>query len=84
MVNTGIMSIETAQVKLGLDKEKNRPATADWNYGPPSVSSAAAEGAVCDDCEFFDEETNYCGVTGRETRFDALACDSFAGKHNRE
>jgi len=81
MVNTGIMSVEVAQEKLGLDKEKNRPATAEWNYGPPMLTGSVPEDAVCDDCEFFEEETNYCETTGEETRFDARACGSFARKH---
>jgi len=81
MVNTGVMSIETAQEKFGLDKEKNRPAMAEWNYGAPAVAGVAPADAVCDDCEFFNDETNFCGVTGSETRFDARACGSFARKH---
>jgi len=80
MVNSGIMSVEVAQEKLGLDRGKNRPATADWNYRPPSVTGAVEFDTICDECDFFDEENNWCDAQNRETNFDARACTSFAKK----
>ncbi|HOY62138.1 MAG: Phage portal protein, lambda family [bacterium ADurb.Bin236] len=81
MVNSGIMSIETAQEKLGLDKEKNRPAaSADWPYRPPSLTGSASPDALCDECEFFDSENNWCDAQNGETRFDSRACASFNKK----
>jgi len=77
MVNSGIMSVEVAQEKLGLDKQKNRPATADWNYRPPMATGAVEFDTICDECEFFDDENNWCDAQNRETRFDSRACRSF-------
>jgi len=84
MVNSGIMSVETAQEKLGLDKAKNKPATADWIYGPPAAVGAVEFDAVCDDCEFFDDENNWCDAFKKETGFDSRACASFERKREKE
>jgi len=80
MVNAGIMSVDSAQEKLGLDKEKNKPATADWNYRPPAVTGAVEFDTICDECEFFDDENNWCDANNRDTRFDSRACTSFERK----
>jgi len=74
---SGIMSVETAQEKFGLDKKKNRPATADWNYGPPMTAGATEFDAICDECEFFDDKNNWCEALDMETGFDARTCGSF-------
>lgn len=83
MVISGIMSVEVAQEKLGLDKERNRPAVAEWNYGLPMSTGSVPDDAMCDECEFFKEETNFCEATESETRFDAHACGSFERKHKQ-
>ncbi|HOC93356.1 MAG TPA: hypothetical protein PKH33_13455 [bacterium] len=84
MVNSGIMSVEIAQEKLGLDKQKNRPATADWNYRPPTATGDFEFDTICDECEFFDDENNWCDALNRETRFDSRACRSFEKKRDKE
>lgn len=66
MVIAGIMGIETAQRMLGLDPAKN---TAHAMY-----SQGDAAGRICDECGYFDEEQNRCGVTTGEVTFDTAAC----------
>lgn len=84
MVNAGIMSVEVAQEKLGLDKQKNRPAAADWKYRPPMAMGGAAAETICDECEFFDDENNWCDADNRDARFDARVCMSFERKCAKE
>jgi len=80
MVTAGIMSIEVAQEKLGLDKLKNKPAKAELDYRPPMTTGTVEFGTICDECEFFDDENNWCDANNRETGFDARACTSFDKK----
>jgi hypothetical protein len=80
MVTAGIMSIEVAQEKLGLDKLKNKPAKAELDYRPPMMTGAVEFDTICDECEFFDDENNWCDANNRETGFDARACTSYEKK----
>jgi len=84
MVNAGIMAVGVAQEKLGLDKEKNKPASADWNYKPPMATGAVEFDTICDECEFFDDENNWCDANNRDARFDSRACTSFERKRAKE
>ncbi|MCL5103116.1 MAG: hypothetical protein M1133_03230, partial [Armatimonadetes bacterium] len=63
MVVAGIMSIESAQQMLGLDPAKNpvdSGAAADW---AGLFTQANFSDKLCDDCGYFDENDNRCGVT---------------------
>ena len=84
MVNAGIMPIEEAQDKLGLNKGKYKQATAEWSYRPPAVAGAVEFDTICDECEFFDDENNWCDANNRDTRFDSRACTSFERKRAKE
>ena len=37
----------------------------------------ASEDHICDECGFFDAESNHCTVTDEERRFDQAACRQF-------
>jgi len=77
MVNAGIMSPEYAQELLGLPPEKNRPNTALQGTASQLFSQAGPAEAMCDDCAYFDEETNGCSIRETDTRFDNNACRYF-------
>ena len=79
-LESGVISIGKVQELFGFDKEKDRPATADWNYRPPMVTGAVEFDTICDECEFFDDENNWCDANNRDTRFDSRACTSFERK----
>ncbi|MHB9131157.1 MAG: phage portal protein family protein [Armatimonadota bacterium] len=85
MVAAGIMGIETAQQLLGLDPEKNKPATAAAiaALGGP-FTRAALQDEVCDDCRHFDEEENHCRVQRTEATFDQSACRFFDARMARQ
>lgn len=70
MVLSGLMSVETAQKMLGLDPKENR-AKADWEglYTRGDISDK-----ICDECAYFNEENNRCGVTNTEVTFDTATC----------
>ncbi|MHB1190632.1 MAG: hypothetical protein ACYC08_07320, partial [Armatimonadota bacterium] len=70
MVIAGLMSIETAQKMLGLDPKENS-AEAAWMG---LFSQGSLSDKLCDDCAYFDEENNRCGVTSTEVTFDSPAC----------
>ena len=83
----GVPVIEIDEnIIIGFDKEKNRPAasSADWNYRPPMVTGAVEFDTICDECEFFDDENNWCDANNRDTRFDSRACTSFERKRAKE
>jgi len=74
MVVAGIMSIESAQQMLGLDPAKNpvgSGAAADW---AGLFTQANFSDKLCDDCGYFGEDNNRCGVTSAEVTFDTSAC----------
>jgi len=74
MVVAGIMSVETAQQMLGLDPAKNPVGTgaaADW---AGLFSQGNFSDKLCDDCGYFGEDNNLCGVTSAEVTFDTPAC----------
>lgn len=74
MVVAGIMSVETAQQMLGLDPAKNPVGTgaaADW---AGLFSQGNFSDKLCDDCSYFGEDNNLCGVTSAEVTFDTPAC----------
>lgn len=74
MVVAGIMSIESAQQMLGLDPAKNpvdSGAAADW---AGLFAQANFSDKLCDDCGYFGEDNNRCGVTSAEVTFDMSAC----------
>jgi len=77
MVNAGIMSPEYAQELLGLPPEKNRQDAALQGTASQLFSLADVPDAICDECEYFDEDTNFCSVRETETRFDNNACRHF-------
>lgn len=79
-LENGVISIEKAQELFGFDKVKDRPATADWNYRPPMATGAVEFDTICDECEFFDDENNWCDANNRDTRFDSSVCTSFERK----
>jgi hypothetical protein len=83
-LESGVISIGKAQELFGFDKEKDRPATADWNYRPPMVTGAVEFDTICDECEFFDDENNWCDANNRDTRFDSRVCNSFERKRAKE
>ena len=83
-LENGVISIEKAQELFGFDKVKDRPATADWNYRPPMATGAVEFDTICDECEFFDDENNWCDANSRDTRFDSRACTSFERKRAKE
>ena len=77
MVNAGIMSPEYAQELLGLPPEKNRPDAALQGTASQLFSRADVPEAMCDDCAYFDDETNWCSIREMDTRFDNNACRYF-------
>jgi len=78
MVMAGIMSVETAQEMLGLDREKNRSGAgrAEGSWGGPFARADTAID-VCDACIHFDEARNFCRVHRAETTFDSSVCRFF-------
>jgi len=78
MVMAGIMSVETAQEMLGLDREKNRAGAgrAEGSWGGPFARADTAD-EVCDACIHFDEARNFCRVHRAETTFDSSVCRFF-------
>ena len=70
MVNAGIMSPEYARKLLGLPQEKNATEAG-------MFSQADNMDALCDECEHFDDEKNWCVVRETEMRFDNNACRYF-------
>ncbi len=83
-LENGVISIGKVQELFGFDKEKDRPAAADWNYRPPMATGAVEFDTICDECEFFDDENNWCDANSRDTRFDSRACTSFERKRAKE
>jgi len=75
LVMAGVITPEYAREVLGIPQEKNRPA-------PDAIAARlGARGDVpdglCDECEYFDAEENWCSIREIETRFDNNACRYF-------
>ena len=85
LVQMGVMSVQTAQEMLGLDKtkESSRVVKQEKSEAEGMYATAAEghprfhEGRLCDDCAFFDGDNNRCLVTGEERVFDQAACRQF-------
>jgi len=80
LVMAGVITHEYAREVLGIPQEKNKPA-------PDSIAARlGAQGnipeGICDDCEYFDAEENWCSVREMETRFDNNACRYFEAREN--
>lgn len=74
MVVAGIMSVETAQQMLGLDPAKNPVGTGAAGDWAGLFSQGNFSDKLCDDCGYFGEDNNLCGVTSAEVTFDTPAC----------
>ena len=81
----GVMSVQTAQEMLGLDKlkettrvQKQEKTEAEGMY------ASADEENICDECGFFDAKNNFCSVKDEERRFDQAACRQFLKAENVE
>ena len=85
LVQMGVMSVQTAQEMLGLDriKETTRVQKQEKTESEGMYASANEE-HVCDECGFFDAENNNCTVTDEERRFDQAACRQFLKSENVE
>ena len=78
LVQMGVMSVQTAQEMLGLDKTKESSRVVKQEKSEAEgMYATAAESHVCDDCAFFDADNNLCLVTGEERVFDQAACRQF-------
>ncbi|NQT35210.1 hypothetical protein HQ587_08470 [bacterium] len=78
LVQMGVMSVQTAQEMLGLDKAKETSRVQKQEKSESEgMYAAASEDHICDDCAFYDADNNRCHVTGAECRFDQAACRQF-------
>ncbi|HUU58021.1 MAG TPA: hypothetical protein VMZ50_00645 [Phycisphaerae bacterium] len=80
LVNAGVITPEYAREVLGIPEGKNKPA-------PDSIAARlGAQGdvpdGICDECEYFDGDENWCAIRETETRFDNNACRYFDAKEN--
>ena len=78
LVMAGVITPEYAREVLGIPQEKNKPA-------PDSIAARlGARGdvpdGICDECEYFDAEENWCAIRETETRFDNNACRYFEAR----
>ncbi|HRT95136.1 MAG TPA: hypothetical protein P5532_11985 [Planctomycetota bacterium] len=78
LVMAGVITPEYAREVLGIPQEKNRPA-------PDSIAARLGAQAdipegICDECEYFDAEGNWCTIRETETRFDNNACRYFEAR----
>ena len=78
LVQMGVMSVQTAQEMLGLDrvKESSRVEKQEKSEAEDLYASADDD-RLCGDCAFHDADNNRCHVTGAECRFDQAACRQF-------
>ena len=78
LVQMGVMSVQTAQEMLGLDKAKETSRVQKQEKSESEgMYASASEDHICDECGFFDAENNHCTVTDEERRFDQAACRQF-------
>jgi len=75
LVMAGVITPEYARDVLGIPQDKNKPA-------PDSIAARlGAQGdvpdGICDECEYFDGEENWCSIREMETRFDNNTCRYF-------
>ena len=77
MVMAGIMSPEYARELLSLPADKNRTEAERLNVAAKLFSQGDVPEAMCDGCEYFDADENWCEIRERETRFENNACRYF-------
>ena len=74
----GVMSVQTAQEMLGLDKVKETSRVQKQEKAESEGMYASAdEEHICDECGFFDAENNFCSIRDEERRFDQAACRQY-------
>jgi hypothetical protein len=85
LVQMGVMSVQTAQEMLGLDKTKETSRVQKQEKTESEGMYASAdEDHICDECGFFDADNNRCTVTDEERRFHQAACRQFLKAVNVE
>jgi hypothetical protein len=85
LVQMGVMSVQTAREMLGMDKVKeNSRVVKEDKSEAEGMYASAGEDHICDECGFFDADSNKCTVTDEEQRFDQGACRQFLKTVNVE
>jgi len=74
LVNAGVITPEYAREVPGIPQEKNRSEAERLDLAARMFPRDDAPEAMCDECEYFDADENWCSVRGMETRFDNDAC----------
>jgi len=77
LVNAGVITPEYAREVLGIPQEKNQSEAERLEVAARLFAGDRAEGAICDECQSFDGETNWCEFREKEVRFDDDACRYF-------
>jgi len=77
LVNAGVITPAYAREALGIPQEKNQTEAERLEVATRLFSRVDVPEAICDDCEYFDADENWCSIRETETRFDSNACRYF-------
>jgi hypothetical protein len=82
LVNAGVITPEYARDALGIPQEKNRTEAERLDVATRLFSQGDVPEAMCDECEYFDADENWCSIRETETRFDNNACRYFDARED--
>jgi len=84
LVNAGVITPEYAREVLGIPQAKNTTEAERLDVAARLFSQGDVPEAMCDECEYFDADANWCSIRETETRFDNNACRYFEAREDTQ